>query len=127
MPFGSYTLFLTGESGDSRPVYWKVVDYAIKVQTIGKGKVLVSYLSKNAKPVWLTWRRPAKENSQNNNMPLWTTIIDGYEGVEGKTVSELDSYISNKFGLGEWDFKVAFETQYGIISSDSVTANVNSY
>ncbi len=127
MPFGSYTLFLKGESGDSRPVYWKVVDYAIKVQTIGKGKVLVSYLSKNAKPVWLTWRRPAKENSQNNNMPLWTTIIDGYEGVEGKTVSELDSYISNKFGLGEWDFKVAFETQYGIISSDSVTANVNSY
>ena len=57
-------------------------------------------------------------------MPQWTTVIDSVACEQGYVVSELDSYLKKKYGLGEWGFKVAFETKYGIISSDSEYVNV---
>ena len=78
----------------------------------------------NAKPIFLTWRRPWSFNVSNNDMPLWTTVIDDDACEQGNIESELDTYFVKKYGLGYWDFKVAFETKYGIISSDNISIYV---
>ena len=125
MPYGTYDLRLTGEDGESRTTSWIVADYNISAKAIGGRKAMVTFASKNTKPIWLTWRRPARIDAVNNNMPLWTTVITEQDRANGYVTTELDSYIANKHGLGEWDIKVAFETEYGIISSDSETVYVN--
>ena len=124
MPYGDYKMCLTNEKEDSRFVYWLVVDYSIEAQPIGSGRVVVKFSSKNASPLWTTWRIPANSNSSYNNGPLWTTVITDNDIRAGYVTTELDSYHKQNIGLGEWDFKVAFETKYGIISSDSETVNV---
>ena len=124
MPYGDYKLCLTDGVEDSRFVYWIVADYSISAKAIGDGKVKVSFSSSNATPVWTTWRIPAKSDSNYNNGPLWTTVINENDIKKGYVITELDSYLLRKHGLGRWDFKVAFETEYGIISSDSVTIKV---
>ena len=125
MPYGTYNLRLIGEDGESRATNWIVADYDISAKAIGGRKAKVSFASRNTKPLWLTWRRPARIDAVNNNMPLWTTVITEQDIANGYVTTELDSYIANKSGLGEWDIKVAFETEYGIISSDSETVFVN--
>ena len=124
MPYGDYKLCLTNGIEDSRFVYWTVADYSMTAHPLGGGKVRVTFSSENATPIWTTWRIPKKSSSNYNNGPLWTTIITKDDAQKGFTVTELDSYLKRKFGLGRWDFKVAFETEYGIISSDSETVYV---
>ena len=124
MPYGDYKLCLTDGSDDSGFVYWMVVDYSISAKTLKKGKVQVSFSSKNATPIWTTWRLPANSSSNYNDGPVWTTVITGKDELAGSVVTELDSFLIHKYGLGKWDFKVAFETPYGIIQSDAVTLHV---
>ena len=124
MPYGRYDLRLTGEDGESRTTSWIVADYDISAKAIGGRKAIVSFVSRNTKPLWLTWRRPAKIDAVDNNMPLWTTVITEQDRVNGYVTTELDSYTAKKLGLGKWDIKVAFETEFGIISSDSETVFV---
>lgn len=124
MPCGDYKLCLSRDSVDSRFAYWIVADYSISAEYMGNRTVKVSFSSQNATPVWVTWRRPALLDAVNNNMPLWTTKITKEDCEHGFVMTTLDKYIANRWGLGEWDFKVAFETKYGIISSDSQTVNI---
>ena len=124
LPAGEYEMTLIGYNKESTPVSWIVVDYNIEAEPIGNGVVRVYFTSTNSTPIWLTWRRPANSNSANNNMPVWTTVIKESDRTQGYTLTQLDSYTEKKYGLGQWDFKVAFETKYGIISSDSVSINV---
>ena len=124
-PYGTYELCLSNGDEESRATSWIVADYSIFAQAIGGRKAKVSFSTKNTMPLWVTWRRPAKLNAVNNNMPLWTTVITEEDRSNGFVITELNSYIANKSGLGEWDIKVAFETDYGIISSDSETVYVN--
>jgi hypothetical protein len=124
MPYGNYSLNLTNDFSNSQSVDWIVADYSINAECIGHKSVIVSFASKNATPIWVTWRRPAHSDSNNNNMPLWTEIIDDNDRSKGYVVTELPDYTAQKSGLGMWDFKVAFETDYGIISSDSVSVDV---
>ncbi len=124
MPFGTYKLCLTNGVQDSPFVYWIVADYSITATAIGNAKVLVSFSSRNATPIWATWRIPQFKNSDYNNGPLWTTAISAEDVNRGMVVSQLDPYFVKNRGLGEWDIKVAFETDFGIISSDSVTLYV---
>lgn len=124
MSYGDYKMCLTNGVEDSRYVYWIVADYSIEVQPIGSGRVMVKFSSKNATPIWTTWRIPANSSSSYNNGPLWTTVITDNDVQAGYVTTELDSYHKQRIGLGEWDFKVAFETKYGIISSDSETIYV---
>ena len=126
MPYGDYKLCLTDGTEDTGFVYWIVADYSISAEAIkkGKGKVKVSFSSKNATPIWTTWRIPANSDSNYNDGPLWTTVITDSDCLAGSVMTQMDSYLVKKFGLGKWTFKVAFETPYGIIMSDSVTLNV---
>ena len=124
LPLGSYRLCLANDNEDSRFTYWIVADYAIAAASLGNKKVKISFSSKNAKPVWATWRRPADEDSNYNDGPQWTTVIYDSDRKKGYVISELAPIIEEYYGLGKWDFKVAFETQYGIISSDAVTEYV---
>ena len=124
LPFGDYSMLLFEGEAESPSVYWMVVDYHVDVVTLSSGKVKVSYTSSNATPIFMTWRRPSSTSFYNNHMPQWTTVIDSVACEQGYVVSELDSYLKKKYGLGEWGFKVAFETKYGIISSDSEYVNV---
>ena len=124
LPPGDYLMFLTGDSSESEPVYWMVVDYDSSVIPLGDGKVKVFFSSCNATPIWLTWRRPAYSSASNNNMPLWTSIIEERSCLDGFVESELDEFLVKKYGLGSWDFKVAFQTKYGIICGDSMAVVV---
>ena len=124
LPIGDYKMVLTSDTSESVPVYWMVVDYNVNVETVGSGKVNVMFSSSNATPIYLTWRRPWSFDISNNDMPLWTTVIDEKAQENGIVESELDSYTIKKYGLGYWDFRVAFETKYGIIGSDNVSVNV---
>ena len=124
LPPGDYSMLLFEGEVESPSVYWMVVDYHVDVETLSSGKVKVSYTSSNATPIFMTWRRPSSTSFYNNHMPQWTTVIDSVACEQGFVVSELDSYLKKKYGLGEWGFKVAFETKYGIISSDTETAYV---
>lgn len=124
MPYGKYKMCLSEETSESEFVYWIVVDYSISAQSTGTESALVSFSSMNATPIWVTWRRPARLDASNNNMPLWTTVIDEFDRVNGITRTTLDSHF-RKSGIRDWDIKVAFETEYGIISSDSETVYVN--
>lgn len=124
MPYGDYKLCLTNGVEDSRYVYWIVADYSITAHPIGGGRVRVSFSSENATPVWTTWRIPKESSDTYNDGPLWTTVISTNDVQSGSVVTELDAYLRNKIGLGLWEFKVAFETRYGIISSDSYTVTV---
>lgn len=124
MPYGDYKLCLTDGVKDSRCVYWIVADYSIKALPIGGGKVKVHFSSRNATPIWTTWRTPKESSYNYNDGPLWTTVIQDYNVQNGYVVTELDEYHRNKIGLGLWEFKVAFETKYGIISSDSYPVTV---
>lgn len=124
MPYGDYKLCLTDGVKDSRCVYWIVADYSITAQAIGGGKVKVRFSSRNATPVWTTWRIPKESSYNYNDGPLWTTVIRDNDARNGYVVTELDEYHRNRIGLGLWEFKVAFETKYGIISSDSYPVTV---
>ncbi len=124
LPIGDYRMVVIDGNNEIYPVYWIVVDYHIDVKPIGSGKVSVSFESSNATPIFLTWRRPWSYNISNNNMPQWTTVIDENALKDGNIVSILDPYLSETIGLGDWDFKVAFETKYGIISSDNISVFV---
>lgn len=119
MPYGEYSLQLIGNGETSVAADWIVADYSISAQAIGGRKAKVSFSSKNATPIWVTWRIPAYFDERNNNMPLWTTVITDEDRANGFVVTELDSYIAYRRNNSEWDLKVAFETPYGIISSDS--------
>ena len=124
MPYGDYKLCLTDGTLDSGFVYWIVADYSISAQSMKKGKVKVSFSSKNATPIWTTWRIPANSGSDYNDGPLWTTVITEQDRLAGSVMTRMDSYLEKRYGLGKWTFKVAFETPYGIIQSDPVTLNV---
>lgn len=125
MPYGAYRLSLTNDKKESSATSWLVADYNISVKAMGGRKAKVTFSSKNATPLWVTWRRPALINAKNNNMPLWTTVITDTDRAQGCVVTELDSYVVKKIGSGKWDLKVAFETEYGIISSDSETVIIH--
>ena len=92
MHFGEYNLCLTGEAGESGEARWIVVDYSINAQALGNRKVRVSFSSENSKPIWVTWRIPANDLSNNNNMPLWTTVISEMDCQNGFVETELDPY-----------------------------------
>lgn len=124
LPPGDYSMVLNNKEYESPPVYWMVVDYNANVVPIGSGKIFASFSSYNAKPIFLTWRRPWSFNVSNNDMPLWTTVIDDDACEQGNIESELDTHFVKKYGLGYWDFTVAFETKYGIISSDNISIYV---
>lgn len=123
LPYGKYKMCLSEESYESELVSWIVADYSISVQSLGNGTAKVMFSSNNAKPVWVTWRLPSNLDAENNNMPLWTSVISDKDRLNGYTVSTLDSYFK-KYGTKYWEIKVAFETEFGIISSDSESIRV---
>lgn len=124
MPYGNYHLCLANDVEESPFAYWIVADYSISASAMGDRKVKVYFTSNNTTPIWVTWRRPANLDADNNNMPQWTTVITDTDRKNGYVITQLNEYTANRRGLGEWDFKVAFETEYGIISSDSETVVV---
>lgn len=125
MPYGNYHLCLSNGEEDSKYAYWIVADYYISATALGDRKVKVFFTSRNALPIWVTWRRPANLDANNNNMPLWTTVITDSDRKRGYVITQLNEHTAKNCGLGQWDFKVAYETMYGIISSDSETVYVN--
>ena len=125
MPYGNYRLCLTNGEEYSLYAYWIVADYHISAKSVGHRKVRVEFSSANCTPLWVTWRIPANSDSNYNNGPLWTTVITDNDRANGYVVTELDRDIEKRYGLGNWDFKIAYETIYGIISSDSKTIYVN--
>ena len=54
-------------------------------------------------------------------MPLWTDVIYSRDIINGYRMSNLDEYHLERYGTENWDIKVAFETAYGVITSDAVT------
>lgn len=124
LPYGDYSMFLINGDKMSDSVYWIVADYDIQAKAIGNGGVTVSFNSSNATPIWITWRKPSDDDANNNNMPLWTDVINSKERKYGFATTRMKPYMLRSYRLGRWDFKVAFETQYGIISSDSVQVDV---
>ena len=120
LPIGNYQMCLVNENETSKPVYWIVADYSVQITTISPGKIKVAFSSSNATPLWITWRRPHETDALNNNMPYWTTVIDESSSILGYIESELDPFFKTKYGSVNWEIKVAYETEYGIISSDSI-------
>jgi hypothetical protein len=119
MKYGKYEMCLTGGDRDSEYVSWIVVDYNVAVASTGNHGARVFFSSSNATPCWITWRRKASVDADNNNMPLWTDVITEKDARKGTKDTELVQFEIDKYGLNPWEIKVAFETEYGIISSDS--------
>lgn len=122
--YGNYKLRLTDGSNYSDYVYWIVVDYADsseKVSTSEGKSAKLTFSSANAVPVWITWRRPQDVNP-SNNMPLWTTPIEYEDLMRGYVVSTPPTHFFTHYSqIGTWEFKVAYETEYGILSGDSTS------
>lgn len=127
LPYGEYKMCLSNEASDSDYVYWMVVDYSISATIVQEGRVKVTFSSANATPIWITWRRPNIPNTHYNNMPLWTDVIYAGDILNGYRISNLEKWFLEKYGAENWDIKVAFETPYGIITSDAAPLyNINS-
>lgn len=126
LPYGKYKMRLTDGTNYSGYVYWIVANYSESAQKVTPSSspkaVRIDFASANATPVWITWRRPQSASSTGNNMPVWTTKITPTDVTNGYVISEPPSHFFSygDYNMSTWEYKVAYETEYGIISSDSM-------
>lgn len=112
---GDYKICLTDGSNDSDYAYMSIVDVAVTVEDMGNATAKVSFVcSSNATPAWIGWCYPEG-----------TSDVDAVKFCE--TISNTDvsnGYIVSTFESGTYKFKVEVANEYGVYSSDFVTATI---
>ena len=82
---------------------------------------IVTFTSKNATPIFLTWRLPHSISASNNNMPQWTVPISQEDINANSIITSIGEQVLVKYPRKTWDLSVHFETEYGILRSDNIT------
>ena len=121
--YGNYKMCLTNGIQDSEYVYWIVVDYDVRAEKYSDNASRVTFSSKNATPIFLTWRLPHSISASNNNMPQWTVPISQEELNAHSIITSIGEQVLVTYPRKTWELSVHFETEYGILKSDNVTIN----
>ena len=119
--YGNYKMCLTNGIQDSEYVYWIVTDYEVEAEKGTNNSAIVKFVSKNAKPIFLTWRIPQTMKASNNNMPEWTVPITNDNIKTNSITTNIPKEVLDAHPLSMWDISVHFETEYGILKSDNIT------
>ena len=122
--FGNYKMCLTNGTQDSEYVYWIVVDYNVHAEKHSDNAAIVSFSSKNATPVFLTWRLPQSISASNNNMPQWTVPISQEDINANCITTSIGEQVLASYPRKTWELSVHFETEYGILKSDNIAVDL---
>lgn len=122
--YGNYKMCLTDGIQDSDYVYWIVVDYDVRAEKYSDYASRVTFSSKNATPIFLTWRLPHSISASNNNMPQWTVPLSQEDLNANSIITSIGEQVLVTYPRKTWELSVHFETEYGILKSDNVTIDI---
>ena len=111
---GNYEVRLFNASHKSDPTSFKVVDVNVKVENLGEGNVKISFSSANATPKWYAW-------CYTEESKLGRELMAVAQAFELSEEDRENGFIISNYEKGEWLFKVEFQTEYGLISSDFIS------
>ena len=113
---GTYNVYISGPEEWSDPVSFIVADTHIGVEDIGGGKAKITFSSSNATPKWLAWCYSDPESKD------YMAVVRAFEITD----EDLErGYAITEYEPGEWLFKVEFETDYGLLSSEFAQVSIN--
>lgn len=131
---GKYFVRLSNGAKKSEPVSLIVVETQISVEDLGNGAVMIWFDTWNAIPRWVSWCFPdgktaVAQAAENGESLTFSKAESRYLAAANSVeITEEDRKLGcsvSSFASGVWMFKVEFETEYGIISSDFVTLKVS--
>lgn len=131
---GKYFVRLSNGAKKSEPVSFIVVEAQISVEDLGHGTVRIWFDSWNATPSWFAWCYPdgktAVAEAVKNGEALTYNQAErrhmaAANAVELTEEDRKRGCTVSSYASGVWMFKVEFETEYGVISSDFVQLKVS--
>lgn len=107
---GNYKARMTNGQEHSDWCYWMVVDAAVSAVSTGNCReALVSFSASNAEPVFVKWSG-GKDNGTKH-----ISVLDTKQKAAGVAVCKYEMGNINDWQYGQYQIRVAFQTEYGII------------